>query len=71
MNFWHFTWVHLLCSKSDVISIFSNFDKLIQTQFGVNIKFFCNDNALELSFFDFFFWDKRVLSFYSYVDTPQ
>ena len=59
MNFWHFTWVHLLCSKSDVISIFSNFDKLIQTQFGVNINFFCNDNAPELSFSDNFFFGIR------------
>ena len=49
-----FIWVYLLRSKFDVISIFPDFYKLIQTQFGVDIKFVRSDNAPELFIYLFF-----------------
>ena len=53
-DFSRFIWVYLLRAKFDVISIFLDFYKLIQTQFGVDIKFVRSDNAHELFIYLFF-----------------
>ena len=54
-DFSHFTQVYLLHAKFDVISIFPDFFKLIQTQFGVDIKIFIMIMHLSYLFLIFFF----------------
>src|SRR3954464_13307341 len=41
------TWVSLLKAKSDVLSVFQNFHKMIETQFGTHIKAIRTDNGTE------------------------
>ncbi|XP_073016728.1 uncharacterized protein [Primulina eburnea] len=49
-----FTWIHLLKRKSDVLTIFPDFYKLVSTQFGTKIKAVRSDNAHEFNFAEFF-----------------
>ena len=42
-----FTWICLLKHRSDLVSIFQTFHKMIQTQFSHTIKVFRLDNAQE------------------------
>lgn len=65
-----FTWVYFLCVKSNIVTIFHDFFFLIQTQFDVTIKFMHSDNALELSFSEFFY-AKGIIPFHSCVETLQ
>lgn len=44
-----FTWVYMLRSKSDVSAVFPAFYSLTCTQFGVNMKIVCSDNAPEFN----------------------
>lgn len=69
-DFSRFIWVYLLRAKSDVLKIFPEFFALIQTQFATPIKSVRSDNALELSFSDFF-QAKGIVSYHSCVDTPK
>ena len=41
------TWVFLMKDRSELFSIFKSFFAQIQNQFGVSIRTFCSDNALE------------------------
>uniref|UniRef100_A0A2N9EXS6 Integrase catalytic domain-containing protein n=1 Tax=Fagus sylvatica TaxID=28930 RepID=A0A2N9EXS6_FAGSY len=50
-----FTWIYLLKHRSDLVSIFQTFHKMIQTQFSRTIKVFRSDNAQE-------YHDKSFLS---------
>ena len=68
--FSQFTWIYLLHAKSNVIDVFLAFYNLVHTQFGIKIKSVCSDNALKLSFSNFF-QEKGILSFHSCVDMPQ
>ena len=65
-----FTWVYLLRSKYDVVHVFPKFVNLIQNQFSIKIKVVHFDNALELSFSEFF-CNQGILLFRSCVDTSQ
>ena len=50
-----FTWIYLLKHRSDLVSIFQTFHKMIQTQFSRTIKVFRSNNAQE-------YHDKSFLS---------
>ena len=62
--------MYFLCAKYDVLIILPQFFSLIQTQFNTTIKTVRSDNALELSFTEFF-KVKGVIPCHSCVDTPQ
>lgn len=42
------TWVFLMRAKSDVLHIFPDFVKMVETQHNVNVKAVRSDNANEL-----------------------
>ena len=65
-----FTWVYLLKHKSDALFVVLQFFNMIYTQFHCNIKCFRSDNALELTFTEFFN-ERGVLHQFSCVATPQ
>ncbi|XP_012856897.1 PREDICTED: uncharacterized protein LOC105976150 [Erythranthe guttata] len=65
-----FTWVHLLKSKSDVLTAIPAFFHMVKTQFNCNIKMFRSDNAHELQFTQLFS-QLGVLHQFSCVYTPQ
>lgn len=65
-----YTWVFLMKSKSDVLSIIPRFFKLVETQFSKKIKSFRSDNAPELRFEEFFA-SVGTIHQYSCVATPQ
>ena len=66
----HFTWTYFLKHKYDLAKAIPRFFNMVSTQFNSTIKFFQSDNALELSFTDFFN-EKVVLHQFSYVHIPQ
>jgi len=41
------TWIFLLKVRSELLSVFQNFFKEIQNQFGCSIRILCNDNSKE------------------------
>jgi hypothetical protein len=47
MIFFRYTWVFLMKSRSELLDIYYNFAKMIETQFSKRIKAFSSDNALE------------------------
>lgn len=65
------TWIYLLHSKSDVLHILPAFYTYVKVQYGILIKGVCFDNALELTFTQFFFCDNGIQAYHSYVETPQ
>ena len=46
-DFLRCTWVYLMKDRSELFSIFKSFCAEIQNQFGVSIRAFRSDNALE------------------------
>lgn len=65
-----YTWIYLLKSKSDVLTVFPSFCKMIYTQFHHKIQSVRSDNAPELNFSDFF-QSEGILSHHSCVNRPQ
>ncbi|XP_012857659.1 PREDICTED: uncharacterized protein LOC105976934 [Erythranthe guttata] len=65
-----FTWVHLLKTKSEVITVVPRFLKMVLNQFGKSIKVFRSDNAYELQFKSLFD-ELGVIHQFSCVYTPQ
>ncbi|MDV3146753.1 MAG: DDE-type integrase/transposase/recombinase, partial [Sweet potato little leaf phytoplasma] len=53
-DFSRYTWLFLMKTKSEALTIIPRFFKYVETQYGVSIKKFRSDNAPELSFTDFF-----------------
>ena len=51
-----YTWIYLLHHRSELMSIYQTFHKMIETQFNRTIKVFRSNNAQEYS-------DKSLLSF--------
>jgi hypothetical protein len=45
-DFSHYTWVFLMKSRSELLDIYHNFAKMVETQFSKPIKAFRSDNAL-------------------------
>lgn len=64
------TWVYLLLNKSYVITVFSEFLQLKETQYQAKVKAIRTDNAPELSF-TFLLKSKGIIHFFSCVYTPQ
>jgi transposase InsO family protein len=52
-DFSRYTWVFLMKSRSELLDIYRNFAKMIETQFSKPIKAFRSDNALEYTQHDF------------------
>jgi hypothetical protein len=46
-DFSRYTWVFLMKSRSELLDIYRNFAKMVETQFSKRIKAFRSDNALE------------------------
>jgi hypothetical protein len=62
-DFSRYTWVFLMKSCSELLDIFRNFAKMVETQFSKPIKAFRSDNALEYSQHDF----QSILKHYGIV----
>ena len=45
----HYSWVFLICCCDELLNIYHNFANMVKTQFSKTIKFFCSDNARELT----------------------
>ena len=43
----HYSWIFQMKSRSEILPIYSNFAKMVETQFFKRIKTFQSDNALE------------------------
>jgi hypothetical protein len=52
-DFSRYTWVFLMKSRSELLDIYHNFAKMVETQFSKPIKAFRSDNALEYTQHDF------------------
>ena len=65
-----YTWVFFMKQKSDTLDIVSKFFTFVENHFNFFIKFFRSDNALELSFTDFFL-SKGVIHQFSCVERPK
>jgi transposase InsO family protein len=52
-DFSRYTWVFLMKSRSELLDIYSNFAKMVETQFSKPIKAFRSDNALKYTQHDF------------------
>ena len=64
-DFSQYTWIYLLHHRSELVSIYQTFHKMIETQFNRTIKVFRLDNAEEYN-------DKSFLSFLdSHGTLPQ
>lgn len=64
------TWIYFLRLKSDVTTIFPEFLKLVQTQFGCTVKSIRSDNAPELQFKDLLA-TFGIFHYHSCAYTPQ
>ena len=47
------SWIFPMKSRSEILPIYSNFAKMVETQFSKRIKTFCSDNALEYTQYAF------------------
>ena len=64
-DFSRYTWIYLLHHRSELVSIYQTFHKMIETQFNRAVKVFWSDNAQEYN-------DKSFLSFLdSHGTLPQ
>ena len=64
-DFSRYTWIYLLHYRSELVSIYQTFRKMIETQFNRTVKVFQSDNAQEYN-------DKFFLSFLdSHGTLPQ
>lgn len=59
------TWVYLLHQKPDILEVFPNFLKMVETQYVKKIKSVRSDNAHEL------FLSKDIIAYHSCPKTPQ
>ena len=48
-----YSWIFPMKSRSEILSIYSNFAKMVETQFSKRIKTFRSDNALEYTHMHF------------------
>nr|AAD25646.1 putative retroelement pol polyprotein [Arabidopsis thaliana] len=64
------TWIYLLKSKSDVLTVFPAFIDLVENQYDTRVKSVRSDNAKELAFTEFY-KAKGIVSFHSCPETPE
>ena len=62
-NYSRYSWIFHMKHHSELLQVYSNFAKMIETQFSKHIKKFRSDNALEYTQYDF----QVVLHSYSTV----
>ena len=48
-----YSWIFSMKSRSEILPIYSNFAKMVETQFSKRIKTFRSDNALEYTQYTF------------------
>ena len=46
-NYSRYSWIFPMKSRSEILPIYNNFAKMVETQFSKRIKTFRSDNALE------------------------
>ena len=64
------TWIYLMRTKSEVLTVFPAFVTLVENQYNVKVKYVRSDNAPELKF-TAFFKEKGILPFHSCPETPE
>lgn len=64
------TWVFLMKTKNEVLTIFPDFIQMVQTQFQTCVKAVRSDNAPELKF-DKLYKERGIVSYHSCPETPQ
>ena len=64
------TWLYLLRSKDEVLTVFPEFLQMIETQYKSVVKGVRPDNAPELRFTELF-KRKRIIPYHSCADTPE
>ena len=64
------TWIYLMRTKDEVLTVFPEFIQMIETQYQGVIKAVRSDNAPELKFVDLFN-KKGIVSFHSCPETPE
>ncbi|KAG7574150.1 Integrase catalytic core [Arabidopsis suecica] len=64
------TWLYLLKNKSEVLTIFPDFLKMVETQYKTQVKGVRSDNAPELKFVELF-KAKGILHYFSCPETPE
>ena len=52
-NYSRFSWIFPMKSRSEILSIYYNFAKMVETQFSKHIKTFRSNNALEYTQYAF------------------
>lgn len=64
------TWLYLLRTKDEVLKVFPDFLRMVETQYGAVVKGVRSHNAPELKFLDLF--KKRgIVSYHSCPETPK
>ena len=48
-----YSWIFNMKDRSKLLQVYSNFAKMVKTQFSKRIKIFRSDNALEYTQYDF------------------
>lgn len=64
------TWIYLLKSKNEVLTIFSAFLNMVENQYHVKVKAVRLDNAPELRFIELY-QAKGIVSYHSCPQTPE
>jgi hypothetical protein len=62
-DFSHYTWIYLMKNRSEVLTIYRDFTKMIQTQYSKAIKVFRSNNVREYKQTDFF----TILKYYGTI----
>jgi hypothetical protein len=64
------TWLYLMKNKNEVLTIFPDFLKMIETQYKSQVKGVRSDNAPELKFVKLF-KEKGIIHYFSCPETPE
>lgn len=64
------TWVYLLRTKDEVLTVFPEFIQMVETQYKAVVKAVRSDNAPELKFVEFY-KKKGIVSYHSCPETPE
>lgn len=64
------TWVYLMRTKNEVLTIFPAFIAQVENQYNTKVKFGRSDKAPELKFTSFF-QEKGIIPFHSCPETPE
>ena len=64
------TWVYLLRTKDEVIQVFPDFVKQVETKYVIKLRSVRSDNAQELLFAKFY-KDQGIIAYHSCPETPE